>query len=258
MHSHFIDTHAHLSSESVYPEIDSILAKAKGAGIEKIVNICTDEPSLRKGLLISEKYPWVFNTAATTPHDVVEEGASFFPLVEEQVKMGKLVAIGETGLDYHYEHSPRKEQKALLERYFSLAHRSQLPLIFHCREAFEDLFAMADVHYPNLPAVLHCFTGSIQEAKGVLDRGWYLSLSGIITFKKSEQLREVAKYVPLERLFIETDTPYLAPQNHRGKPNEPSFLIETAAAIAVIKNIPLEVLAAQTTTNAQDFFSFNT
>jgi TatD DNase family protein len=250
----FIDSHAHLTSESVLPELPGIVLRAKAAGVGQIVNICTDEASLREGIKLVQAFPWIHLTAATTPHDVETEGESFFPIVETHARAGKLVAIGETGLDYFYEHSNRKLQKAFLLRYFELALSCKLPLIFHCRDAFVDLFSFADSDYQG-PAILHCFTGSIEEARGVLDRGWLISLSGIITFKKSETLREVARYVPLDRLLIETDTPYLAPQSHRGKPNEPAYIRETAQMIAQVKGITLEQVAAATSHNARTFFS---
>jgi TatD DNase family protein len=252
-----IDTHAHLTSEQILPVLDDVLIRAKEKGISQIVNICTDENSLKEGLLLHENCPWVFNAAATTPHDVELEGASFFPLVEHLAMEGKLIAIGETGLDYFYERSNRGVQQKFLSLYFSLAIQAKLPLIFHCRDAFEDLFSMADEEYPRYPAVLHCFTGNIDEARGVLDRGWFLSLSGIVTFKKSEALRDVAKYVPLDRLLIETDSPYLAPQSHRGELNEPSYLLETAEIIAQAKGIAIEKLATATRENAARFFSFS-
>ena len=250
----FIDTHAHLTSEQLLPHLREVLERALKNGICKIVNICTDEKSLEEGLSLHDKFPWVFNTAATTPHDVEKEGESFFPIVERCASQGKLVAIGETGLDYFYEYSNRKVQQIFLLRYFSLALRKKCPLIFHCRDAFSDLFAMADQEYKGAPAVLHCFTGTLDEARGVLDRGWFLSLSGIVTFKKSEGLKEVAKYVPLDRLFIETDAPYLSPQSQRGKLNEPSFLLETAQVIANIKGVSIDEVAKATKENAERFF----
>lgn len=252
----FIDTHAHLTSEQILPHLKGVLERAEQNGLAKVVNICTDIKSLEEGLRLSEEYPWIYNTAATTPHDVEKEGELFFPYVESAAADGKLVAIGETGLDYFYEHSNKKVQQDFLLRYFALALKTQLPLIFHCRDAFADLFAMADSSYPSAPAVLHCFTGTLEEAKGVLDRGWFLSLSGIVTFKKSESLREVAKYVPLDRLFIETDSPYLAPHSRRGQQNEPAFIAETAEVIARTKGIPLEGLARACCENALRFFAF--
>lgn len=252
----YIDSHAHLSSEQVFPQIDAVLARAQKEGLDAIINICTDSDSLKKGLELKGRYPWIYNTASTTPHDVDKEGETFFPEVEAAAKAGHLVAIGEIGLDYYYEHSDKKCQQKYLSKYFALASKENLPVIFHCREAFDDLFAMAESEYKGRLAVLHCFTGTIDEARRVLDRGWYLSLSGIVTFKKSEGLKEVAKYVPLDRLFIETDSPYLAPQSKRGQMNEPSFISETAACIASLKNIPVEHLVKVTSANVRSFFSF--
>lgn len=248
----FIDTHAHLTSDTLVNDTQQILVRAQANRVDKIVNICTDEESLKAGLLLREKNPWVFNAAATTPHDVEKEGESFFPFVEQAVYQKQLIAIGETGLDYHYQHSPKEMQKKYLERYLDLSRKMDLPIIFHCRDAFADLFAIAD----GVSAVLHCFTGSLEEAKKALELGWYLSISGIVTFKKSQVLQEVVKYVPLERLFIETDAPYLAPVPYRGKVNEPGFLPETAKMIAYLKQISIEEVAKTTKESAEKFFRF--
>jgi TatD DNase family protein len=252
----FIDSHAHLTVTSVADRVEEILERARHKQVKAIVNICIDPMSLEKGLHLAERHPWVFNAAATTPHDVEKEGELFLPTVAEKAREGKLVAIGETGLDYHYLHSPIDRQKEYLLNYFDLACQTQLPVIFHCRDAFQDLFELADHHYSGKRAVLHCFTGTLEEAKGCLDRGWSISLSGIITFKKSELLREIAAYVPLDRLFIETDTPYLAPESKRGKSNEPSYIEETAKALAQVKGISLEDVGEATAKNAAQFFSF--
>lgn len=252
----YTDSHAHVSSEQIFPFADEVLSRAKASSVNAIVNICTDIDSLKKGLELKARYPWIYNTASTTPHDVDKEGELFFPEVEKAAKNAQLVAIGETGLDYFYEHSDKKSQQKYLSKYFALAVEVSLPVIFHCRDAFTDLFAIADQEYQNRGAVLHCFTGSLAEARQVLDRGWYLSLSGIVTFKKSVELQEVARYVPLDRLFIETDSPYLAPQSKRGKMNEPAFISETAQFIASLKNIPVKNLADATSANARAFFSF--
>ena len=176
----------------------------------------------------------------------------------ESARKGFLKAVGETGLDYHYTHSARDIQRQFLRRYLQLALECDLPVIIHCREAFSDLFHVLDEDYvvngKHASGVLHCFTGTMQEAEKVIERGWMLSLSGIVTFKKSTELQQVAREVPLEQLLIETDTPYLAPQKHRGKPNEPAFLVETAAFIAELKQIPIEELAKATSDNARRFF----
>ncbi len=248
-----IDSHAHLTS-SVYPEVDLLLSRAKVAGIEAIVNICTDPLTLERGVELRKRYPWIYNVAATTPHDVEKEGEACFGSIAGHARAGDLVAVGETGLDYHYEHSNREIQQLFLRRYLKLALECKLPVVIHCREAFTDLFAILDQEYAGALGVLHCFTGTSSEAEQVIERGWYLSLSGIVTFKKSEELRQVALKVPLERLLIETDTPYLAPQSRRGKQNEPAFLLETAACIAQVRGIPVEEVAKATAANAKRLF----
>lgn len=254
----WIDSHAHLTSEELLPFVPELLVRAKAAGCGNIVNICTDRKTLEEGLKLSKEYPWVVNTGATTPHDVEKEGEELLPLFTQAAQEGKLVAVGETGLDYYYEHSDRTLQKDFCVRYMQLARSCQLPLVIHCREAFADLFTLLDTHFTEngkmLPGVLHCFTGTAEEARGVIERGWYLSLSGIVTFKKSIGLQEVAKWVPLEQLLIETDAPYLAPQLHRGKQNEPSYLPETAGVIAALKGIPVEKVLEVTASNARNLF----
>lgn len=258
MSASFIDSHAHLSSPEVLSQIEGIVIRAQQNGVHSIVNICTDEETLSEGIKLSKTYPWIYNSAATTPHDVDKEGESFFPIVVQEAKTGNLKAIGETGLDYYYTHSKRETQQHFLRRYLRLALEVKLPVVIHCREAFEDFFRILDEEYivngKHAPGVLHCFTGTVAEAQQVIERGWYLSLSGIVTFKKSDTLREVAKIVPLNQLLIETDTPYLAPQSHRGKPNEPSYLPETAAAIAAVRGVEVDVIAKNTTQNACSLF----
>jgi len=232
----FADSHAHLADAQFDADRHEVLKRAREAGVSNILNICTDAKTLEVGLELP-----VWNAAATTPHDV--EGDAFFPLIESQVS--RLQAIGETGLDYYYEHSPRALQQEYLLRYASLARAHQLPLIIHCREAFSDLFALLDYER----VVLHCFTGSLEEARGVWDRGWLLSLSGIVTFKRSKALRKVAAEAPLNQLLVETDAPYLAPQGRRGKRNEPAFVVEVAECLAMVRGIPVEEVARATSEN---------
>lgn len=253
----YVDSHAHLTSPAVLPRIDGLMQRAVAAKVKRIVNICTDEQTLREGLVLKKRFPFVYNAAAATPHDVGKIGEQFFPLVKRAAEEGDLIAIGETGLDYHYEHSDRAVQQEHLLRYFELAKQVGLPIIFHCRDAFDDLFALADKHYAGCAAVLHCFTGNEKEAKGVIERGWYLSVSGIATFKKSEDLRKAIKVAPLDKILTETDTPYLAPQSRRGKLNEPSYMVETVAMIAGLLGKSLEEMARITSANADQFFSFS-
>lgn len=251
----FTDSHAHLTCDPVFGELDEILQRAKEQKVDQIFNICIDKVSLQRGLELAEKEKWIHNVGATTPHDVEKEGGLYFPLFEEAAKQGKLVAVGETGLDYHYEHSPKDMQKAFLARYFNLAEECLLPVVIHCRDAFDDLYSIANENFPKGQAVLHCFTGTMKDAEKALERNWMISFSGILTFKRSEELRAIAKEVPINHILIETDTPYLAPQSMRGKRNEPSFIHETAQTIANVKGIPLEEVAQMTSKNANRFFN---
>lgn len=250
-----IDSHAHLTSSVLYEQVDEILQRASSKGITQIVNICTDPDSLKKGLKLSSRYPWVYNTCAITPHDVIKIPIGSW--LEEACP--HLVAIGETGLDYYYEHSPREKQKESLLSHIELALKSSLPLVIHCRDAFDDFFEILDRHYLSDPrhkgGVLHCFTGTLKEAQEVIKRGFFLSLSGIVTFKKSSELQDVAKFVPLNQLLIETDAPYLAPHPYRGKQNEPAFLEATAQFVADLKDLPLQALADETSFNARKLFT---
>lgn len=246
-----IDSHAHLSGEALLKVAEEMILRARDCGIEKILNICTDLASLQAGLLLREKFPCIENAAACPPHDVETDGALFFPHVEQAALKGQLLAIGETGLDAHYP-NPNLQRECLLQ-YFDLALRVKLPLIFHCRGAFAELFAYADSHYRHGSAVIHCFTGTLEEAKEALNRGWYLSISGIVTFKKSEELRQLLPHIPLDRLLVETDAPYLAPQMQRGQVNEPSFLLETAECIGKVLGKTREEIGRLT---AQNFASY--
>ncbi len=251
----FIDSHAHLTDQNVYENLDEVVKRAKKANVTKIINICTDKDSLEKGLLLSEKYDFIYTAAATTPHLVETQGEDFFPIVEKAIIDKKIIAVGETGLDYYYEYSKKEVQKNFLIKYLLLAKKYNLPVIIHSREAFFDLFSIADKFYQNQKAVLHCFTGSQDEANEVLKRGWYISFSGIVTFKKSDELRNILKIIPLDKILIETDSPLLSPQSKRGKKNEPANLVEIAECVAKVKNLTLAGIAKITYDNTIRFFS---
>jgi len=247
------DTHAHLTSAEMLPFARDAIDRAFASGVKTIVNICTDPTSLHHGLQISR--PGIYTAGCTPPHDVETEGESAFPIFEQAAREGKLVAVGETGLEYFHPGLDRTLQRTFLIRYLHLAAELKKPVLFHCRDAFSDLFSIVDLEYPkDFPAMLHCFSGTPKEAEEVLKRGWMLSLSGIVTYKKNEQLREIAKTVPLNQLVLETDSPWLSPQSKRGKPNEPANLIETAECVAKAKGISLDALAAASTQTARQFF----
>lgn len=254
-----VDSHAHLGDEKLFSQLEAIAERARGAGVEQLLNICTDRVTLERGREMSARHPWIYLAAATTPHDVERHGEADFPFFEHAAAAGELVAIGETGLDYHYSYSPKDLQQKFLKKYLKLALSLRLPVIIHCREAFADLFSILDAEYRLSGGayglgVLHCFTGTLQEAKEVIRRGWMLSLSGILTFKKSLELQEVARFVPLDHLLIETDAPYLAPQKYRGQINEPAFLMETASCLAHLKELSIQECLQATAANAQKLF----
>lgn len=251
----YFDSHAHLSDVELFPHREAVVKRAFAAGVTRMVNICTNPQTLTDGFLLNEQFPEIVNAGATTPHDVEKEGEECFSVFENAARSGKLVAVGETGLEYFHKGLDKNVQKQFLIRYLHLAVECKLPVIFHCREAFNDLFEITDAEYPKgAPAILHCFTGTLSEAEKVIERGWHLSLSGIVTFKKSELLRRVARWAPLDQLLIETDAPFLAPHTHRGEQNEPAFLPETAAVIVAAKGISLNEVAEATFKNAARLF----
>ncbi len=250
------DSHAHLTDERVYPVVQDVLQRAVQAGVAMIANVCTDSASLSRGLELQQIAPQVLLAAAIPPHSVQEaEVAETFERIKEEAHAGRLSAIGETGLDYYYHGASKELQHEVFVQYLELAKECGLPIIIHCREAFSDFFEIIDAHYREGKGVLHCFTGTQQDADALVKRGWMVSFSGIVTFKKSVELQAIAKQLPLENLLIETDTPYLAPQKQRGKQNEPAFLVETAQFLANLKGIAFEQFAQATTANAQSFFN---
>lgn len=253
-----VDSHAHLGDPRLLADVDNVLRRAKEAGVVAIINVATDLSTLEAGLAMAAKYPWVVQTAAVHPHETASEGGeTYFRAVQEQAVSGSLVAVGETGLDYHYENSDRATQQRYFVEHLRLAKKHSLPVIVHCREAFEDFFSLIDQEYPSGVGILHCFTGSLEELERLLSRGWFVSLSGIVTFPKSQQLRAAAARIPLSQLLVETDCPWLAPNSRRGQANEPAFIVETAEAVAAAKRIPFRDLAEATTANARRCFGLS-
>jgi TatD DNase family protein len=250
----WIDAHAHLSFENHHDrQIEEKIQRATENHIDYIINICINPNLLEHGKKLFAKHPHVLPCGSTSPHDILKDGAKDFAYFEKQAKEKTIFAIGETGLDYHYYKKTKDLQVEYLDKYLQLAEETDLPVIIHCREAFEDLFAVAK-NYKG-PAVLHCFTGTMKEAMQVLEKGWMISFSGIITYPNSKSLQEIAKAMPLDQIMIETDSPFLAPQSRRGKTNEPSYLIETAQMMAKLKNEELSTIAKHTYDNALSFFT---
>lgn len=247
-----IDSHCHLSDERLKPDLNTLLAHAKTTGVVSLVNIGTSLQESKEVIQQAETYRGVYATVGVHPHEVASEGV---PLVEDICSLAahpKVIGLGETGLDYYYEHTDRSQQKQSLVAHIIAAHSLGLPLIIHSREGEEDLLKIFQDNerlLSDAPGVIHCFSGSASFAQQALALGFYISLSGIITFKKSIDLQEIVKMIPLDKLLIETDAPYLAPVPKRGKPNEPAYVYYTAQKLAELKGISLEEVGKVTTNN---------
>jgi TatD DNase family protein len=246
-----VDSHCHLDFPEFAPELDAVVARAGEAGVATCVSIGTTLAKFPGVLAIAEQFPNVYCSVGIHPHEAkVEPLADAAPLIE-RAQHPKVVGIGETGLDYYYEHSPREAQIANFRHHIAAARELALPLIVHTRDAEDDTIAILREEMDMAPftGLIHCFTGTKRLADAALELGFHISASGIMTFKKSEDLRSVLKDVPLDRLLVETDAPFLAPMPHRGKRNEPAFVAQTAAALAELKGVSADELARATTDN---------
>jgi TatD DNase family protein len=246
------DTHAHLALLDHDP-LGQILNRARTAGVRGIVSVSTDEPSWESNRNLALETPNVWYTVGLHPHDAIrwpECAANMLATFRDGVPE-KCVAIGELGLDYHYEFSPRDVQRDVLRSQLSVARQVDLPVVIHCRDAYDDLYAtIRDEGLSSRGGIMHCFTGNTAQAKAALDLGLWISFSGIVTFKNAEALREAAAYVPLDRMLVETDCPFLAPIPFRGKPSEPGMLPYTVRRLAEVKKVTPEALASATFENA--------
>lgn len=250
-----IDTHAHITNDTLFPLRESLIQRAKDNGIESIVCITTNDIELERALLLKEEHPIISVAAFQLPHAAHLEKAFTSGLFEQALLNKSFVAIGETGLDYCYYKDHSSIQKKYFHDAIEIAQNASLPLIIHCRDAFDDLLDILDNSKFSGDVILHCFTGSKKELYKLIDRNYYVSFSGIVTFKKAEGLSLLTKDVPIERLLIETDSPYLAPVPMRGKCNEPSFLRHTAEFIAKVRGVEISQLIQVTTANARRVFS---
>lgn len=246
-----IDHHCHLDFPDFAGDLDGVVARAKAAGVGLMVTICTRVRRFDQILGLAERYPNVFCSVGTHPHYAHEE---LDVPVDEIVRLAahpKVVAIGEAGLDYYYDNSPRAAQAEGFRNHIAAARATGLPLVIHARDADADVGTILEAEMAKGPfaAVLHCYTGGLELARCGLALGLYVSFSGIVTFKKSDALREVAAAVPLDRLLVETDAPYLAPGKFRGKRNEPAYVAITAAEVARVKGVSEAELAGATTEN---------
>lgn len=253
-----IDTHCHLDFADFEAERDDIIARAVEADVSQMVTISTRVRKLETLLAITEKYPNVFCSVGTHPNNANEElDVTSADLVALANRHEKIVAIGEAGLDYFYDTQTPQDQKAGLLQHIAAARETQLPLVIHSRAADDDMAATlrSETEKGAFPFILHCFSSGQSLADTGVELGGYVSFSGILTFPKSTELRDIAATVPLDRLLVETDAPYLAPKRWRGKRNEPSYVVNTAEVLAEVKGISYEEMARITTENALRVFS---
>ncbi len=246
-----VDSHCHLDFPDFAGELDAVLARAQAAGIGRIVTISTRVKRHAEVLAIAERFPEVYCSVGTHPHHAHEELDIGTDELIARTQHPKVVAIGEAGLDYHYDSSPREAQEQGFRRHIAAARATGLPLVIHSREADADMAQMLEDETGKgaFPAVLHCYTGGPDLAQRAIALGLFISFTGILTFKKSDELRAIAKSLPADRILVETDAPYLAPGPHRGKRNEPAYVVETAKVLAETRGVSPDEIARQTTEN---------
>ncbi|MGB8986963.1 MAG: TatD family hydrolase [Candidatus Sulfotelmatobacter sp.] len=260
----FVDSHAHLDGERFDSDREEVIARAREAGVQAIVAIGNgDGPAdVDCGIRLAEKYDFIYATLGIHPHEARLADEAAYQNMERLAKHPKVIAWGEIGLDYFYDYSPRDVQKTVFIRQMELAALAKLPIVIHCRpseasdDAWDDCLALLRDNWAanGLGGILHCFTGSWEQAKHALDMGFMISFAGNLTFPKAQQIRDAALQVPLDRLLIETDSPYLAPLPNRGKRNEPVFLKHTAQKLAELRGSTTEEIGRQTSSNFYKFF----
>ena len=241
----WFDNHCHLGEDA--PEV---IERATDAGVVGMITVGTDLAHSQAAVATAERFAQVWATAGVHPHEARDGMQGIAELLDHP----KVVAVGEAGLDFHYDHSPRDQQQEIFRAHIGLANQHDLPLIIHTREAWEETFALLDAEGTPERTVFHCFTGGPDEATGCLERGAMMSFSGIVTFPKAPEVREAAALCPLERIMVETDSPYLAPVPLRGKTNQPANVALVGEKIAEVLGLPISEVAAATTASAQRFY----
>lgn len=250
-----IDSHAHLNDPEFEADLAEVIQRAQAAGVTGIINIGYDLPSSRRAVELAAEYDWMYAAVAVHPHDARTVTPETLAELEQLVEAQRVVAIGETGLDYYYDNSPRESQRQVFHQHLELAEKLGLPVVVHSRDATQDTLAIIKEH-PNVHYLMHCYSQSRESVKSYLDLGCYISFAGPVTFKNAHKLREAAAAVPLDRLLIETDCPYLAPEPHRGRRNEPAWVKHVAEKLAELHGVQVEELIAVTTANTKAFFRF--
>jgi TatD DNase family protein len=251
-----VDSHCHLDDEKFDADRDATIERARAADVERMMAIGTGNgpPDLEAALRLAHRHDFIYATVGVHPHDAAKATPETFERLAQLAGESKVLAIGEIGLDYHYDFSPRDVQRRVFMQQLELAAGARKPIVIHTREAWDDTLAVVREHGLPFGGIMHCFTGSAKEGEEALNLGFHLSFGGILTFPKADDLREAAARTPEDRLLVETDSPYLAPIPHRGKRNEPAFLVETARRLAEVRGISPENIASLTTQNFNRLF----
>jgi TatD DNase family protein len=255
-----IDTHAHLDDEQFHDDLPAVLERAAAAGVRHVVTVATTAPSSATCVALAERHPALRATVGIQPNHVAEAEPGAWDEVVRLVARDRVVAVGETGLDRHWNYTPFPQQEEYFARHLVLARRHNRAVVIHCREAEADVVRMLRDDYERhgpVRGVMHSFTADAATAEACLAMGLHLSFAGMVTYKNAQALREVAAKVPLERLLVETDSPYLAPVPVRGRRNEPAYVVHTAACLAGVRGVAPEVLAEHTTRNARALFGLS-
>ena len=253
-----IDSHAHIQGKEYAGEAEAVVARARAAGVDTIIAVggAGDMSSNSEAVALAARFENVYATVGMHPHDAKDVGFDELKTLSELASSPKVVAVGETGLDYYYNHSPHEVQRRVFAQFIQIACDTQLPIVVHERDAAQQAVELLrNEGAGKLRGVIHCFTGNYEAACAYLDLGFYLSFTGIITFKNAEPLREVVRKVPLEKIFVETDSPFLTPVPHRGKRNEPAYVRFVAETIAKVKGVDLAEVARLTSANVKTLFS---
>ena len=252
-----IDTHCHLTFEELADDVEAVLARSKDAGVTSWITVGTDTQQNRKVIELADRFENMYAAVGIHPHEAKDVTAETITELKKLAQNEKVVALGETGLDFHYDFSKPQDQKRLFAQQLETAAELNLPVIIHCREAFDETMEILERHGCGVKkAVFHCFGGSAEQAKIVLDKGFHISFTGVVTFKNAQAVREAAKIVPLAKLMLETDCPYMSPEPMRKqKINEPAFMIHTAGCLAELKQMNLADFANAVTTTSKRFFT---
>jgi len=251
-----IDTHCHLTFEDLARDIDGVLARSRATGVTEWITVGTDPQENQKVIEFAERFENMYAAVGIHPHDAKTVTAQMLAELKKIAQHEKVVAIGETGLDYHYDFSPHDDQRSVFAEHLRIASELNLPVIIHCREAFDETLEVLECFGQGVKKVVfHCFSGSAEQAKIVLDRGFYISFTGVVTFKNARIKQEAARIVPPDKLMLETDSPYMSPEPMRKqKINEPALMIHTARFLAELKHTDLEDFAHAVTTTSRAFF----